>query len=139
MIKLLFAATLIFAFYLLVTCLVEGAVAGLVFRKFRFVKYIIACNVITNPLLNLWLYLIAFVREFGLLELFETDWHVLFLCGEVLVVFVEAWIYHYILQRKMALCFLVSFLANLCSAAVGLVFMWFEEQWVSSLVEFVLA
>ncbi|MCI9418852.1 MAG: hypothetical protein HFG32_02380 [Eubacterium sp.] len=46
---------------------------GVVFREFRFAKYSIACNVMTNPLLHLWLYLIAFGREFALLELFEVD------------------------------------------------------------------
>lgn len=134
--KILLVAAILFAIYLLVTCLIEGTVVWVVFRERRYVKYSIACNVMTNPLLNFWLYLIVFGREFTLLEMFEVDWPVLFVCGEVYVVLVEAWIYHYILQKKAAYCFLISVIANVCSAIGGLVLMWFEEEWISLLLEF---
>lgn len=133
--RTLLAAAAIFAFYLFLTCLIEGSVIGLVYRNRRYVKYSVACNFITNPLLNFYLYLVAFAREYFLLELFDISWKVLFVCGEIAVVLFEAWLYHYILQNKPGKCFCMSLIANVCSAACGLFLLRYEHLWISMLTK----
>lgn len=126
----------IFVFYILLTCLVEGVVIGIGFRNRRYVKYSIACNLITNPLFNLYLYLVMLFGRFYLLEFIHVSWKVFFVCGEILVVLVETWIYYYILQKKPRTCFLMSLTANVCSAVAGLLIMKFEDEWFWALTMF---
>lgn len=133
--RTLLAAAAIFAIYLFLTCLIEGCVIGLVFRNRRYVKYSVACNFITNPLLNFYLYLVAFAREYFLLEPPDISWKVLFVCGEMAVVFVETWLYYYILQRKPVNCFFMSLIANVCSAGCGLFLLRYEHLWISMLTK----
>ena len=120
---------IIFAFYLLLTCLIEGVVIGVGFRKRRYVKYSIACNCLTNPLFNLYLYLGVFGLGQFVPMMLDVSWTLLFVCGEIAVVLVESRIYYYILQKQPRTCFLMSLAANLCSAVVGLLVMKFEDVW----------
>lgn len=113
--KMFVAACALLMYYLVLTCLAEGLVIGLWFRKWKYIKYSIACNLVTNPLFNL----CAAVLEAGIFGVSVDHW-ILFWGGECIVFLVEAYIYHYITGFKCRKCLAMSLVANVCSMSIGI-------------------
>jgi len=76
-----------------------------------FFLLIVAVNLFTNPSLNFSLSLLDPFRQLFLLE-------ILF---EILVVFVEAFIFYIVYKKEFGRLFLISFILNIVSYGIGLI------------------
>jgi len=98
---------------LLLTLAIECAAILIIFRKKEYAYYCVLCNLLTNPALNLLLYLtvIVFGRKF---------YYPVLIPAEVAVVFVEAVVYDYICRLGIVKAVMLSTLLNALSFAAGL-------------------
>jgi len=103
----------VFAVNLLITSLVEGLAIFLLYRKWDFTYYSLLCNLLTNPAMNLLLFLA--VKTLGS-SFYGTALVVL----EITVVLVEAFIYKLLGGLKITRALLLSALLNVLSYLCGL-------------------
>jgi len=104
---------LVFLLVLLLTIIIEGLFIWLLYRRIDYLYYSFLANLLTNPALNLLLYLA--VLHWGPVAYYPV---LLFL--ELLVVIVEAFIYHLLCDLKLKTSFLLSLFLNSLSFLIGL-------------------
>jgi hypothetical protein len=104
-----------FALYLVGTILVEGVVILLKYEKMNYVFYSLLCNVLTNPMLNLLLYLLVWVLGS------EIYIHALIIL-ETIVVIVEAYVYKILCNFSKKEAIKLSILLNASSYLSGVIF-----------------
>lgn len=107
-ITLLFTCTL--------TILLESVLCLIVRQKLAWWKASVICNIVTNPILNVILMLLASLSVPSLIITAAL------LVMEVVVVFVEAYFYRCMLNKAYRHCFLFSLIANLLSFGIGTFF-----------------
>lgn len=100
---------------LLLTVLIEGIVVLCLTRSFEWVKFNLYCNLVTNPLLNivLWVLLPALRVSTGIGVM---------VAGEIIVVLTETLLYKFMTKAHWNHCALVSLISNLISVLVGVAF-----------------
>ena len=96
------------------TITVEGIIILLKYRRRDYVYYSLLCNVITNPMLNLLLYLLLW--QLGS-EIYLPALVIL----EIIVVVVEANIYKVICNFSRKEAYKLSIILNLSSYLIGLI------------------
>ena len=102
----------IFALNLVVTSVVEGSLIYLLFRRRSYVYYSLLCNLLTNPAVNLILFLAA--GAFG-----AGSYYPCLIILEILAVLVEAWVYRMLCPFTMTKAAGLSLLLNLASYLCG--------------------
>jgi hypothetical protein len=102
----------IFALNLVVTSAVEGALIYLMFRRRNYVYYSLLCNLLTNPAVNLLLFLMTGAIGTGL-------YYPCLIILEILAVLMEAWIYRMLCPFTMKKAAGLSLLLNLVSYLCG--------------------
>ena len=103
---------LIFLSNLFITVLAEGAVMALLFRKWQFVYYSVLGNVLTNPALNLFLFLA--VRWIGV-----HHYYTLLIPLEIAAILIECYIYQALCRFTIKKALGLSLLANAISFGIG--------------------
>ena len=106
---------LLFLINLLLTVFIEGGLIFIIYRRKNFVYYSFLCNILTNPAINLLLWLIVWFvgRQFytaGLIVL------------ELAVLLVEAYIYKLLCGFKSLKALMLSFILNVASYGFGTIF-----------------
>jgi hypothetical protein len=102
-----------FLFNLILTIIIEGAVILLLFRRLEFVYYSMLCNILTNPALNLILFIATSILG-GFC--YETALMIL----ESLAVLVEAYVLKLLCRFTYKKAIAVSGLMNIVSCTAGL-------------------
>lgn len=100
---------------LLLTCLMEGSVIGFLYRRKDYIYYSVLCNILTNPALNLIVILIV--------QLAGDTWYkpsVILL--EIVVVWIEAFVYKMLCQFSLKKAFILSLGLNSFSYVAGVIF-----------------
>ena len=97
---------------LLFTILIEGTFAFAVTKQKKYILESIFCNIITNPVVNIVNFLIAVA---GGSRQIHIVWSVI---AEILVVFVEAYIYRRRTKLDKQKCFWLAYTANLFSLSL---------------------
>jgi len=103
-----------FVLCLIITIVVEGILILLWYARWDYAYYSILCNIITNPMLNLLLYLLIW----GLGSKFYIPALVML---EIIVVFVEAYIYKILCNFTKKEAFKLSLVLNISSYLIGLI------------------
>lgn len=78
-------------------------------------KASVVCNVVTNPLMNTIMLLVFLIADLMIIV-------IIMLALEVVVVFVEAYFYQRMMNKKYLECFMFSFAANVFSFLAGMFF-----------------
>jgi hypothetical protein len=102
----------VYAYSLLLSCLIEGGLMALLFRRRDFIYYTALCNLLTNPALNLLLH--GMVYRFGA----ACYWPAL-LALEFVVWFAEAGILKQLCGFRLNKAMAVSLLLNFSSFLIG--------------------
>lgn len=102
-------------FSLIATILIEGIIIAVWFRRLDFAYNTLLCNLLTNPLLNVLLWI--GVRVFGVVWYWP-----LFCVLETLVVISEAFLLASLCSFRLKTAFGVSFLLNSVSLLTGILF-----------------
>lgn len=103
-----------FILCLVLTIIIEGIVIFIKYSRWDYVYYSFLCNILTNPMLNLLLYLLVW----GLgLEIYLPALIVL----EIIVVIVEAYIYKILCKFSKKEALKLSILLNISSYLIGVV------------------
>jgi len=98
---------------LLLTIAVEGALTFLIFRKVRYLYYVLLLNILTNPLLNF--IMLLYYSYIGM-----NHYYILLYVLEVVVVIVEGFIFAKLTDIKIPKALLVSLVLNVGSYLFGL-------------------
>ena len=98
---------------LLLTFVIEGAAILVLCRHKKYVYYSLLCNLLTNPAMNLLLALS--LKLFG-----SGAYYPALVILELVVVFIEAVVYHYICGFGMKKAMMLSLFLNALSAAAGI-------------------
>lgn len=99
------------AISLFITMILEFMPALFMKNKVNWIKASILCNVVTNPVLNLFLFLISdFPMEIFILAI---------IVCEIVVLILEANIYKKALNKSTKVCLAYSAIANLSSCIIG--------------------
>lgn len=101
------------AIALALTVAIEAAAMFVMHKNTRYMYYSLLCNLLTNPALNLSLWLLA--EWLGA----EVYWPAAALL-ELAVLFIEGGVYRYLTRMGWAKSLLTSFILNTCSFTVGL-------------------
>jgi len=108
----------IFLLNLAITVLAEGVIALLLFRRPIFLYYIFLCNLLTNPAMNLILWIV--VKVFGV-----AYYYAALILAELTVILVEAFVLKLFCRFSLRNALLISACLNVFSFAVGsLIFHW---------------
>ena len=110
---------------LIYTCIIEAAVTLVICLCLRYDRsrtgklafYNLLCNLFTNPLLNMGLFLAFYLGAGPGLILFLT------IVGEICVVAAEYGLYRLMSDEKRSICLLISVLTNAISYLSGLLIM----------------
>ena len=110
-------------FSLLLTILIEVIVAVVLkIRTVRDVCVVIVAQILTNPVVNIGSLFVAILNS--------SYWYGLYLfIIETIVLFVESFIYKSCLQNKRVSPFRLSYLCNLTSFGIGIVYVLISEIW----------
>lgn len=100
---------------LMLTCVAEACPALFMKRRKEWLKSGLICNVLTNPLLNVCLWLVQ-------VHYSQSIWWCTVAIGEVTVVFTEALLYWSMVSVSYKRCLVQSFVCNTASFIVGLCF-----------------
>ncbi len=100
---------------LLLTCVAEAIPVLFMKRNIRWLVSGLICNVLTNPLLNVCLWLVQAHAS-------QPMWICAVLIGETAVVFTESLLYRSMVNVPYKRCLVQSLLCNAVSFAVGLCF-----------------
>lgn len=104
------------------TIFLEAIPIAFVREKKQWWRASILCNVVTNPILNILVFLLtAYMRSYELTMF-------LFVLLEIAVVFLEAYFYHRMLNKPYKQCLLFSFIANLISVGIGFLVLGFSPS-----------
>lgn len=114
MIRLLLVVALLIVLCL-ATLLLESIPCLFVRGRFAWWKASLICNVVTNPILNLTMFLVMAYMPYPDPDLFMPAVYVL----EGAVVLTEAWLYKRMLDKTWLGCFCFSLIANAISFCVG--------------------
>lgn len=101
---------------LVLTILIEGAVMFMLTKSKKWMYYNFLCNMLTNPMLNYVLLLIALYTANR--ELYNA----VIAIGEILVLFGEAYLYKLMTKENYKHCFFRSLITNGASFVIGLLF-----------------
>lgn len=103
------------------TCIIEIIPFLFLKNRFKWIKTSLLCNVITNPIMNTILAILTlFIRD-------NTVFFIITVILEVAVVVFEAFIYYNVMDESAWKCVVLSLLANVCSFAIGVIFLeWLE-------------
>lgn len=115
---------------LIETIIIEALVMWIITKSPLWCKYNLYCNLVTNPLLNLFLFFIT--RFIGLFRTGAftfiyisshqfTDYYIPMLVGEIIVVLAEAKLYERLTNETKSICFKRSLITNLISVTCGLI------------------
>ena len=108
---------LLLAALCLATILLEGIPVLFVRDRNAWWRASVICNIVTNPTLNLLVFLLtAYIPDIGIMT-------VIVPALELIVVLTEAWIYRKMLSSSVPVCFLFSLIANALSWGIGTVLM----------------
>lgn len=99
----------------LLTVVIEGITMLLLTRSFKWVCYNLLCNMVTNPVMNILLFLITL--RFGTTAVY----YLAVVIGELAILFLEAWFYRKMTEASSKKCFLRSLITNALSFSLGLV------------------
>lgn len=103
-----------FILCLVLTIIIEGIVIFIKFGRWDYVYYSFLCNILTNPMLNLLLYLLVW----GLgLEIYLPALIIL----EMIVVIIEAYIYKILCKFSKKEALKLSLILNISSYLIGVV------------------
>lgn len=117
-------------FALILTIAVEAIVMWLLTKSKEWCKYNVYCNMVTNPLLNIFVFLFvrisAFIRTGGIFLFYFSnndlyDYYLPMVIGEIFVVIAEMKIYELLTKEKRSLCFKYSLITNLVTAILGVI------------------
>ena len=97
----------------LFTIFLEFLAALCMYSKRQWIKSSVICNLITNPILNLILFIILAFIESSFVFLLSV------LVLEIIVFIVEAFIHKKVLNKKIGICLLFSFISNTFSFIIG--------------------
>jgi hypothetical protein len=97
---------------LLATVLLEGLMMLMLFRNWRYFYYILLCNLLTNPAINIILYVVYYF--------FPSAYYSALISLEIIVVLIEARILKLLCGFTVKKSLLVSFVLNAFSYFVGL-------------------
>ena len=101
-------------FALVITIVIEGVVIFAIFRKGNILYYSLLNNVLTNPALN--------VIVSVLCQLIGNEFYMpILMFFEVVVVFIEGFVYCYLCRWKLSKALLISLLLNSISLSLGFV------------------
>ena len=100
---------------LVLTCAAEACPVLLMKHRKDWWKSGLICNVLTNPLLNVCLWLVQ-------AHCSQTSWWLAVVIGEIVVVFTEALLYWTMVSATYQRCFLQSLVCNVVSFTIGLFF-----------------
>ena len=103
-----------FVLFLVVTITVEGVIILLKYGRREYAYYSLLCNILTNPMLNLLLYLL--IGQLGS-EIYLPVLVIL----EIIVVFVEAYIYKILCNFSKKEALKLSLVLNISSYLIGLI------------------
>lgn len=98
------------------TILIEGIPTLLQKDRKAWWKASVICNVVTNPILNVLILLMTTLWP-------DQSWvQQMIILLELVVVFLEAYFYHRMLNKGYGRCLLFSFIANVLSMFAGIMF-----------------
>ena len=106
-------AILLFTGLLLLTIVIEGVAIFLLYHRKDYLYYSCLCNLLTNPALNA--ILAVAVAIYG-----EVVYYPALICTEVAVLFIEAYVYRYLGDFKLASSIMLSAFLNSLSFGIGL-------------------
>ena len=117
-------------FALVSTILIEAFVMWRLTGSKQWCTYNLYCNMVTNPLLNIFIFVYVRIRQLvktGSFPLYYSGfndfqgYYLPMLIGEVLVVYSEMRIYELLTKENKSVCFRYSLITNLVSTLFGVV------------------
>lgn len=117
-------------FALVSTILIEAFVMWRLTRSKQWCTYNLYCNMVTNPLLNIFIFVYVRIRQLvrtGSFPLYYSSfndfqgYYLPMIIGEVLVVYSEMRIYELLTKENKSVCFRYSLITNLVSTLFGVV------------------
>lgn len=117
-------------FALIATIIIEALVMWLLTKSGKWCKYNFYCNLVTNPLLNIFIFLFArfyvFIKT-GSIVLIRAggdsfwEYYLPLFIGEIAVLFSEMKLYELMTGEERKTCFKYSLITNLVSATFGII------------------
>ena len=123
---------------LIITIVLEGALMLLLTRSFKWARYNLYCNLVTNPILNLCLMFIPYfaAKKIGFdatgigplspeaPAVMTLSYNITFITGEIIVLITEGLLYRLLTKERYSRCFALSLFTNVFSMAAGLLFIY---------------